>query len=79
MRGHGFRTGDRVEVVDRRLDAGLHSSHIAVMQVGRRGTVTYHRKLRRIGVKWDDDGSTAQIRVRHLRKLTELELLAETT
>lgn len=78
MRAHGFRTGDRVEVVDRRDDAGLHSSHIAVMHVGRRGTVTYHRKLRRIGVKWDD-GSTAQIRVRHLRKLTDLERLAEAT
>lgn len=49
------------------------------MHVGRRGTVTYHRKLNRIGVRWDDDNTPAQIRVRHLRKLTELELLAEAT
>jgi hypothetical protein len=62
------------------------------MHVGRRGTVTYHRKLNRIGVRWDDDDTPAQpmpivlglalegqIRVRHLRKLTELELLAEAT
>jgi hypothetical protein len=39
--------------------------------------VTYDRKQRRIGVMWDDDGSTAQILVRHLQKLTPVELLAE--
>jgi hypothetical protein len=61
-----FEVGDRVELTD------PHA-----LKPGRRGVVTYNRKLRRVGVKWDDDGTTAQIRRRMLRKLTDLELLVE--
>jgi hypothetical protein len=67
---HGFRRGDRVKLV-------TMTEPPSVLRSGRRGTVTYDRKQRRVGVMWDDDGSTAQILVRHLQKLTPVELLAE--
>lgn len=47
------------------------------MYPGRKGVVTWGKKLRRVSVTWDDDGTCAQIRVRFLRKLHELEVLAE--
>ena len=77
MPDHGFKRGDRVEVVDRRSDLGLHSTHATVLYPERRGTVTYARKMRRVGVDLDGGGATAQILTRHLRKLSELEVLAE--
>jgi len=72
--GHGFKKGDRVAIVDG--DVERHGG-TAPLEPGKRGTVTYDRKLRRVGVKFDDDGSTAQIRTRYLRKLDELEVLVE--
>jgi ribosomal protein L21E len=75
-RRHNFREGDRVEIIDRQDDPGLHPTHMAVQLAGLRGTVTWDKKDWKISVRLDDE-TNILIQPRHLRKLSELGLLAE--
>jgi hypothetical protein len=74
--GHSLREGDRVEVIDLQEDPGLHSTHMAVQLGGCRGSVTWDKKYGKVGVRLDDK-TDILIQARHLRKLSDLEVLAE--